>query len=166
MNGQAKDLITNRITVKAYRLQEKADGWVDEVVEDYRKKGVRGIGKIYTANISALAINVLPMFGCAIVGALLLFRGSFSVDSFIMAMMLASVSTEELLRLPNILVNFPSGVIAADRLFELWDLPKETGGTETVSPARPGRRVSGRNVPLSRAGRGGAPRFWTGCAFR
>ena len=144
MNGQAKDLITNRITVKAYRLQEKADGWVDEVVEDYRKKGVRGIGKIYTANISALAINVLPMFGCAIVGALFLFRGSFSVDSFIMAMMLASVSTEELLQLPNILVNFPSGVIAADRLFELWDLPKETGGTETVS--RPGPAVAFQDV--------------------
>ena len=144
MNGQAKDLITNRITVKAYRLQEKADGWVDEVVEDYRKKGVRGIGKIYTANISALAINVLPMFGCAIIGALLLFRGLFSVDLFIMAIMLAFVSTEELLRLPNVLVNYPSGIVAAGRLFELWDLPEESGGAETV--ARPGPAVAFQDV--------------------
>lgn len=145
MNGQAKDLISNRITVKAYRLQKKADAWVDEVVEDYRKKGIRGIGKIYTANFSALAINVLPMFGCAIVGALLLFRGLFSVDSFIMAMMLASLSTEELLRLPNVLVNFPSGVVAADRLFELWELPAETGGAETVV-ARHGPAVAFKDV--------------------
>ncbi len=137
MNGQAKDLIQNRVTVKAYRLQQKADVWVNEVVEDYRKKGVRGIGKIYTANFSALAINVVPMFGCAIVGALLLFRGQFAVDAFIMVMMLSSLATEELLQLPNVLVNYPSGVVAAGRLFELWDMPAETGGGETTARYRP-----------------------------
>jgi len=133
MNGQAKDLIQNRTTVKAYRLQNKTDEWVDETVEDYRKKGIRAIGKIYTANISALVINVLPLFGCAIIGAWLLFRGQFSVDGFIVAVMLASRATEELLRLPNVLVNFPSGVVAGDRLFALWDLPKETGGKESAA---------------------------------
>ncbi|MFH1880621.1 MAG: ABC transporter ATP-binding protein [Bacillota bacterium] len=131
MNGQAKDLIQNRTTLKAYRLQNKSDEWVDEVVEDYRKKGVRGIGKIYTANISALAINVLPLFGCAIVGAWLLFDGLFTADGFVVAMMLASVATDELLKLPNVLVNYPSGIVAAGRLFELWDLPGERGGGET-----------------------------------
>ncbi|MBN1777240.1 MAG: ABC transporter ATP-binding protein [Clostridiales bacterium] len=131
MNAQAKDLIQNRTTVKAYRLQNKADEWVEETVEDYRKKGIRGIGKIYTANISALVINVLPLFGCAIVGAWLLFVGGMSAEGFVIAVMLASTATEELLRLPNVLVNFPSGVVAADRLFELWDLPEETGGEET-----------------------------------
>ena len=125
-------MIANRTTVKAYRLQDKADEWAAEVVDDYRKKGVRGIGKIYTANISALAINVLPLFGCAIVGAWLLFRGFFSAEGFVSAVMLASVATEELLALPNIMVNFPSGVVAADRLFELWDLPAETGGEEAA----------------------------------
>ena len=130
MSGQIKDLISNRTTIKAYRLQDKADQWTAEAVEDYRKKGIRGIGKIYTANISALVINVLPMFGCAIVGAWLLFRGLFTVDAFVIAIILASSATTELLRLPNVLVNFPSGVVAADRLFEIWDLPREKHGGE------------------------------------
>lgn len=144
MNGQAKDLVSNRTTVKAYRLQKMADQWVGEAVEDYRKKGVRGIGKIYTSNIPSLAVNVLPLFGCAIVGALLLYRGQFSADGFVTAVMLASVATEELLKLPNVMINFPSGVVAADRLFELWDLPAETGGAET-KPA-PGAAVAFDNV--------------------
>jgi ABC-type multidrug transport system fused ATPase/permease subunit len=131
MSGQIKDLIQNRTTIKAYRLQEKADQWTGEAVEDYRKKGIRGIGKIYTANISALVINVLPMFGCAIVGAGLLFKGLFTVDSFVIAIILASSATTELLKLPNVLVNYPSGVVAADRLFEIWDLPLEKRGGET-----------------------------------
>ncbi len=132
MNGQAKDLVSNRTTVKAYRLQKKADQWMGEAVEDYRKKGVRGIGKIYTSNIPSLAVNVLPLFGCAIVGALLLYRGQFSADGFVTAVMLASVATEELLKLPNVMINFPSGIVAADRLFEMWDLPAESSGTETA----------------------------------
>jgi len=144
MSGQAKDLIQNRTTVKAYRLQKRADSWVDTTVEDYRKKGVRGIGKIYTVNISALAINVLPLFGCAIVGASLLFRGQLSAEGFVMAVMLASVATGELLKLPNVMVNFPSGVVAADRLFEIWDLPAETAGT--VTQGEPGAAVEFENV--------------------
>ncbi len=132
MSAQIRDLIQNRTTIKAYRLQDKADQWTEEVVEDYRKKGVRGIGKIYTANISALVINVLPMFGCAIVGAMLLFRGESSIELFVIAIILASSATEELLRLPNVLVNFPSGVVAADRLFAIWDMDKEKSGTETT----------------------------------
>ncbi len=131
MSGQIKDLIQNRTTIKAYRLQNRADQWTDEAVEDYRKKGIRGIGKIYTANISALVINVLPMFGCAIVGAGLLFDGLFTLDAFVITIILASSATTELLRLPNVLVNFPSGVVAADRLFEIWDLPEEKTGAET-----------------------------------
>ena len=144
MNTQAKDLIVNRTTVKAYRLQKAADEWVDAVVEDNRKKGIRGIGKLYLANIPAVAINVLPMFGCAIVGAALLFQGRFSADGFVQAVMLASFATSELLKLPNVLVNFPSGVVAADRLFELWDLPKETGGERTDTA--PGPAVAFDNV--------------------
>ena len=76
-------------------------------------------------------INVLPLFGCAIVGAWLLYQGVFALEGFVVAIMLASSATEELLRLPNVLVNFPSGMVAGDRLFELWDLPEETGGTAT-----------------------------------
>lgn len=125
MTAQAKDLIANRTTVKAYRLEDRADRRVNDATEDYRKKGVRGIGKIYTANISALGINVMPMFGCALVGAYLVFHGLFTIDAFVVAIMLASVATEELLKLPNILVNLPSGIVAGERLFELWDLPQE-----------------------------------------
>ncbi len=128
MTAQAKDLIANRTTVKAYRLEKTAEAWVEEATEDYRKKGVRGIGKIYTANMSALAVNVLPMFGCALTGAGLVFREMLAIDQFVSALLLASVATEELLKLPNVLVNFPSGVVAGNRLFELWDLPRETGG--------------------------------------
>ncbi|HPF87469.1 MAG TPA: ABC transporter ATP-binding protein [Candidatus Limiplasma sp.] len=137
MTAQAKDLIVNRTTVKAYRLEDKADAWVGEAAEDYRRKGVRGIGKIYTANISALAINVLPMFGCALMGAYLAYHGLFTIDKFVVALMLASVATEELLKLPNILVNYPSGIVAGGRLFELWDLPKEKGGTQTEPQSGP-----------------------------
>lgn len=144
MNGQAKDLIQNRTTVKAYRLQNKTDQWVEEVVEDYRKKGVKGIGRIYASNIPALAINVLPLFGCAITGAHLLFMGLFTADAFVTTVMLAFVATDELLKLPNVMVNFPSGVVAASRLFELWDLPAEAGGTETA--AKPGPAVEFSNV--------------------
>ncbi|MBE0600274.1 MAG: ABC transporter ATP-binding protein [Firmicutes bacterium] len=144
MSGLIKDLIQNRTTLKAYRLQDKADEWMDESVEDYRKKGIRGIGKIYTANISALVINVLPMFGCAIVGARLLFRGQFTIDAFVIAIILASAATTELLRLPNVLVNYPTGVVAADRLFEIWDLPREKRGGE--SEAGVGAAVAFENV--------------------
>ena len=109
MNGQAKDLVQNRTTVKAYRLQKKADQWMGEAVEDYRKKGVRGIGKIYTSNIPALAINVLPLFGCAIVGACLLYRGQFSADGFVTAVMLASVATERTFEAPQRYGQLPFG---------------------------------------------------------
>jgi ATP-binding cassette, subfamily B, bacterial len=156
MNGQAKDLIQNRTTVMAYRLQNKADQWVDEVVEDYRRKGVKGIGKIYTSNIPALAINVLPLFGCTIVGAFLLFRGLFTADGFVVAIMLASVATDELLKLPNIMVNFPSGIVAAARLFELWDLPAEKGGAETE--AKPGAAVEFHKVTFRYAEQDAAER--------
>ena len=139
MNAQAKDVIQNRATVKAYRLEKTAEAWVDETVEDYRKKGVRGIGKIYTANMSALVLNVLPMFGCAIMGAFLVFHGRLAMDALVVALMLASVATEELLKLPNILVNYPSGVVAGSRLFALWDLPEETGGGQTA--AKPGPAI-------------------------
>lgn len=144
MNGQAKDLIQNRSTVKAYRLQKKADQWVDETAEDYYQKGVKGIGRIYTSNIPALAINVLPLFGCAITGALLLYGGQFTADAFVTAILLASVATDELLKLPNVMINYPSGVVAASRLFELWDLPAETGGPETQ--VKPGPAVEFREV--------------------
>jgi ABC-type multidrug transport system fused ATPase/permease subunit len=121
----------------AMNVQNKADEWVEEAVEDYRKKGVRGIGKIYTSNISALVINVLPLFGCAIIGAWLLYRGLFTLDAFVVSVMLATSATDELLRLPNILVNFPTGVAAGDRLFEIWDLPEEITGKETETGAGP-----------------------------
>ncbi|HPJ02117.1 MAG TPA: ABC transporter ATP-binding protein [Candidatus Limiplasma sp.] len=144
MSGQIRDLIQNRTTIKAYRLQKKADQWTEEAVEDYRKKGIRGIGKVYTANISALVINVLPMFGAAIVGAGLLFQGQFAIESFVITIILASSATSELLRLPNVLVNFPSGVVAGDRLFAMWDLPGEAGGTQTEAGAE--QAVSFENV--------------------
>lgn len=164
MHGQAKDLIQNRTTVKAYRLQKKADEWVSVAVEDYRRKGVKGIGKIYTTNIPALAINVLPLFGCALVGASLLYRHLFSAEGFVMAVMLASVATGELLKLPNVMVNFPSGVVAANRLFEIWDLPAETGGA--VTQGKPGAAVEFTDVTFRYAGQDAAePPLLDGLSF-
>ena len=163
MNGQAKDLIQNRATVKAYRLQNKTEQWVEEAVEDYRKKGVKGIGRIYASNIPALAINVLPLFGCAITGAHLLFTGLFTADAFVTTVMLAFVATDELLKLPNVMVNFPSGVVAASRLFELWDLPPETGGAQTE--AKPGPAVAFDNVTFRYAEQDAEPPLLSGLSF-
>lgn len=134
MAAETQGLISNRTTIKAYRLQSKADEWMMEKTEDYRRKGNRGIGMIYAASVPGLFVNCLPMLGCMAVGAYLVYYGSLTVQGFVSVFMLAQVATYELVNLPNVFINLPTCLASARRMFELLDIaPEPSGSTKAAT---------------------------------
>lgn len=136
MTSETQDLITNRVMLKAYRLQGKANEWADEKIENYRRKGIKGLGIMYVTSAPGLFVNSLPLFCSAAVGAYLVYRNGLSIQGFVSAFMLALVATEELLKLPNLFVNLPDSLVSAGRLFQLWDIPDEKDGSKESGSAR------------------------------
>lgn len=136
MTAETQDIISNRTTLKAYGLQRKADEWADEKIEDFRRKGVRGIGLMYITTLPSLFVNCLPLLSCSGVGAVLVHSGALSIQGFVSASLLAQIATNELLNLPNVFVNMPSCLVAAGRLFEIWDIPEEQNGSNKTDSDR------------------------------
>lgn len=130
MTAETQDLVQNRVLLKGYRLEKRADDWAKAKVESYRKKGVRGLTILYLTALPGLFIGLLPLFACAGVGGYLVFTGSLSPERFVSAFWLAQIATGEFSNLPDIFVNLPSFLTSAERLFALWDLPREADGVE------------------------------------
>ncbi|MDL2301783.1 ABC transporter ATP-binding protein/permease [Lachnospiraceae bacterium OttesenSCG-928-D06] len=130
MASETQDILSNRITIKAFGLQKKAEQWTEEKIEDYRHKGVKGLGIMYMTTIPGLFMNTLPLIACSVVGAMLVYTGELSIQGFVAVFMLAQIAIGELLNLPNIFVNMPTSLVSAERLFEIWDIKEEISGEE------------------------------------
>lgn len=144
MTSETQDLIKNRLMLKSYRLQKKADQWAGEKMETYRKKGVKGLGMMYLSTTPAMFFTILPLFSCTGMGAYLVHRGELSIQGFISVFMLAEIGTREFSNFVNIYINLPTSIASAQRLFHLWDrmnvgeemkAEDEPKAAETRSPA-------------------------------
>lgn len=121
MTSETQDLIKNRLMLKSYRLQKKAEQWAGEKMETYRKKGVKGLGMMYLSTTPAMFFTILPLFSCTGMGAYLVHRGELSIQGFISVFMLAEIGTREFSNFINIYINLPTSIASAQRLFHLWD---------------------------------------------
>ena len=130
MTAETKDLISNRIMIKSYKLQEKSDEWAVKAIANYKNKGIKGLGKSYVETVPGLLVNSLPLFGCVLAGIYQVSNNILSVQGFISVFLLAQNATNELFNLPNIIVNMPSSLASAKRLFEIWDIPECISGNE------------------------------------
>lgn len=128
MTSQTQELIKNRRMIKAYRLQKMAGHWADEKIDKYKRMGVAGMGLLYLTSIPAVFMNCLPLFCCTGLGVCLVYEGSLSLQGFVSAFLLVQIATTELLNLPNIFANLPNSLASAQRLFEIWELPRKTNG--------------------------------------
>lgn len=128
-NGLVQDLINNRTTIKSFRLENETMDWLDDSLKKSAKAGIVGIGKLYFITQIPILFIILPIFSLAIVGIYLVTKNYLNLQSLITAFMMAQISIVELNSLQNSIQNIPQLLASTERIFPLWDSPKENSGS-------------------------------------
>ena len=120
-----QDLHTNRTTIKAYRLEAQAQGWVDEKVQEYTKWGKRTLNRGAAIMTPAEIISLLPLVLLCGMGGTLVFMGRLPLESLVSAFAMAQTGTQDISRLSYYMGSFRMTVVSGSRIFPLWDAPRE-----------------------------------------
>lgn len=132
-NGLIQDLINNRTTIKAFRLENTVMDWTENALKESSRAGIIGIGKLYFISFLPIIFTFLPIFLLSIVGVHLVLNGSIKLDILISSFIMAQLASEEFNNLQNAMQNIPQLLASVERIFPLWDSPKEhTGNINTI----------------------------------
>lgn len=127
-NGLTQDLINNRTTIKAFRLEGRVMDWTDKALKNSAKKGILGVGKLYLLGLLPIGLMFLPVFSLAGAGIYLVYKGNLSLEALVTAFMIVQLVISEFNILENAFQNIPQLLASTERIFPLWDSPKEESG--------------------------------------
>ncbi|QIK68792.1 ABC transporter ATP-binding protein [Erysipelothrix sp. HDW6C] len=127
-NALTQDIINNRTTIRTLQIYDRVKNWVNLALKNSADKSIRGISIFYLIVIPVAVLTVAPLFLIALGGSYFVYQGQLSIGQLISAFTLAQLATSEFNLLSTAVQNIPQLLTSTERIYPLWDAPKENFG--------------------------------------
>lgn len=129
-NALTQDIMNNRTTIRTFGLYQTAESWVEDALESSAQKGIHGIRSLYFIQAPFSILVMLPLFLIGIGGTYLIAQGQMQVSQMVSVFILVQLASNEFNVIANMLQNIPQLLVSTERIFPIWDAPREAFGHE------------------------------------
>lgn len=129
-NALTQDIMNNRTTIRTFGLYQTAEAWVEDALESSAQKGIYGIRSLYFIQAPFSILVMLPLFLIGIGGTYLIAQGQMQVSQMVSVFILVQLASNEFNVIANMLQNIPQLLVSTERIFPIWDAPREMFGDE------------------------------------
>lgn len=136
-NAMARDMLSQRETVKAYNARGFLLGRYDGLLRPWQKAQVKAQAVASPIRGIGLLSGMLPTVLLCVMGAQMVRQGNLSVGAFMGIYFMASMLLNTTMHFVDQLVEYRQGAAAAQRLNEILEAPREQA--LSASPAKSGR---------------------------
>lgn len=127
-NSMFQDAISHKLVIISLRAENKVNQWLKTKIDKYIKDFTKAMTIMTTAFSPAIILNQLPLIISCGIGCYLAKYNLINIESFITALSLVLVASNELKGFNDIFANLPTILVGGERLFYIWDAPKEKSG--------------------------------------
>ena len=127
-NSMFQDVISHKLVIISLRAENKVNQWLKTKIDKYIKDFTKAMTIMTTAFSPAIILNQLPLIISCGIGCYLAKYNLINIESFITALSLVLVASNELKGFNDIFANLPTILVGGERLFYIWDAPKEESG--------------------------------------
>lgn len=124
-NSLTQDVLNNRTTIKVFQLENKVDVWVNSALNNIVSTGAKGISVLYAIQIPTMIIAMSSLFLIGALGCYWISIGKMNISELVSAITIVQMSNDEFNNALNNLQNIPHLMASSERIFPLWDSPKE-----------------------------------------
>lgn len=136
-NAMARDMLSQRETVKAYNARGFLLGRYDGLLRPWQKAQVKAQAVASPIRGIGLLSGMLPTVLLCVMGAQMVRQGNLSVGAFMGIYFMASMLLNTTMHFVDQLVEYRQGAAAAQRLNEILEAPREQA--LSAPPAKSGR---------------------------
>jgi len=127
-NSMFQDVISHKLVIISLRAENKVNQWLKTKIDKYIKDFTKAMTIMTTAFSPAIILNQLPLIISCGIGCYLAKYNLINIESFITVLSLVLVASNELRGFNDIFANLPTILVGGERLFYIWDAPKEESG--------------------------------------
>ena len=127
-NSMFQDVISHKLVIISLRAENKVNQWLKTKIDKYIKDFTKAMTIMTTAFSPAIILNQLPLIISCGIGCYLAKYNLINIESFITVLSLVLVASNELKGFNDIFANLPTILVGGERLFYIWDAPKEESG--------------------------------------